>query len=99
MTRPLRVLCLLSVFADCGSSPAPPGSGEPHPVVPGTPVAPALSDAQRAEEARVAQALAGVSALAPAELTTRYPAPFPGKLSYDPLAAVNLEAIQRSAQG
>jgi hypothetical protein len=99
MPRPLRVLCLLSVFAGCGSSPVPPGSGEPHPVVPGTPVSPPLSAAQRAEEARVAQALAGVSSLGPAELSTRYPVPFPGKLSYDPLAAVNLEAIQRSAQG
>jgi hypothetical protein len=98
----LRLLCLVVLVGGaCRSSDNPPASGAPGPtpgipVVPGSPVAPTPSEGERADRERVAALLTAVATIGPTDMSARYPTAFADKLSYDPLAAVNLDLIQKS---
>jgi len=77
------------------------GNSEPRkpPSDPGTPIVPTASVDETAERERVTAALSEVADLDAAGLEARYPAVFVPSLTYDPLAATNLDLIRGSKLG
>lgn len=94
-TKRVGLAVLAAALAGCGAGDPVPGS--PRASDPGTPVEATLTAGQQAEVDRLQALVAATSDLGADALLARRAVPFRTELGYDPLAAVNLDLVQRSA--